>query len=563
MNQSGMAKASETILIFGIPAVSIFLITSTVTDPVNIPKMLLASGLGWACLFLILRGQIATLWKNSRILVLASSLFLVTLLNSVLNRTGPLEQTIYGTYGRNTGLLTYISMIGVLLLCATISSINTFKKFHISLLVTGALNVIYCAWVLLFGDFIPWSNQYGAILGFLGNPDFISAFLGIFIGIAISQIVGKEISVKFKLALGILSAIAFVEIIKSHAIQGVVVTLGGIAIVIFYLVRSRFTSTITFGYLITIFTVGTLAVLGTLQKGPLKFIYKRTVSLRGSYWHAGLEMGKSKPLSGVGLDTYGDWYRRTRPPVALVDLPGVHVTSNVAHNVVIDFFANGGYPLAFSYLGILICCLIAIFKITIEQKEYNPTFIGLVVGWATFQVQSLISINQIGLMIWGWAFSGLLIAYSVQSRQDASIGNSFNKSKKMRRLGSPSIVSESLIACLGLTFGLFVASPAYLADAKWRQAIESKDLNKVENALVNSYMNPQSSYKLNQAVDIMARSGLNNPAHKYALEATQYNPNNFDSWKLLSLLPNSTENEKKVALENMKRLDPLNPDVTQ
>jgi hypothetical protein len=36
----------------------------------------------------------------------------------------------------------------------------------------------------------------------------------------------------------------------------------------------------------------------------------------------------------------------------------------------------------------------------------------------------------------------------------------------------------------------------------------------------------------------------------------------MDGWASLYSLPNSTPIEKELALQNMKRLDPLNPDVT-
>jgi hypothetical protein len=51
-------------------------------------------------------------------------------------------------------------------------------------------------------------------------------------------------------------------------------------------------------------------------------------------------------------------------------------------------------------------------------------------------------------------------------------------------------------------------------------------------------------------------------AHDIALRAIKFNPDSFDSWKILYLLPNSTQAEKDLALKNMKRLDPHNPDVT-
>lgn len=565
MSQSASKKTAEHLLILGVPAVSVFLLTSTVTDPVNLPKLLLASGLGWACLFLLFRDKWRYLWSEAKYFSLGAIFFTLALLSSVLNRSGPLEQTIYGTYGRNTGLLAYIAMLGVMLLAASTTSHQTFRKFNSALLITGAANIIYCGWVLLFGDFIPWSNQYGAILGFLGNPNFISAFLGMFISVAASQLFDSNLNLKTRALLACLSVAALFEILKSSSIQGVIVTCGGVAVVLFYKIRSKYNNVVTALYATSALITGFLAVLGMLQQGPLKFIYKRTVSLRGSYWDAGIGMGNEKPFTGVGLDTYIDWYRRTRPPVALVDLPGAHITTNVAHNVVIDFFANGGYPLLLTYLAIVLISAMAIIKTTRQSKLYDSTFVGLVVGWLSFHAQSIISINQIGLMIWGWAFSGFLVAYTIVKKKSlispthhlASIKKSERKSQ------TTPLVSDSLIALLGLCVGFFLVSPSYVSDSKWRIAIESKDLTKVENALVPSFMNPPSSYKYNQAVDLMARSGLNEQAYKYALIAVEYNPDSFDSWKLLYLIPNSTEADKARALQNMKRLDPLNKDVTK
>ncbi|MEI8025892.1 MAG: O-antigen ligase family protein, partial [Pseudomonadota bacterium] len=207
------------------------------------------------------------------------------------------------------------------------------------------------------------------------------------------------------------------EIMKSHAIQGLVVTAGGFAIVGFYAVRSRFKQQfIAYGYAAAVMILGVVAVLGTLQKGPLSFVYKRSVSLRGSYWNTGIEMGKTHPFTGVGLDTYGDWYRRSRPPVALIDTPGINTLSNVAHNVVIDFFASGGYPLLLSYLGILGFAFVSIIRVTARRKEYDRVFVGLTAVWLCYEVQSFISINQIGLAIWGWLFTGLLVAYERSTR---------------------------------------------------------------------------------------------------------------------------------------------------
>jgi hypothetical protein len=81
-------------------------------------------------------------------------------------------------------------------------------------------------------------------------------------------------------------------------------------------------------------------------------------------------------------------------------------------------------------------------------------------------------------------------------------------------------------------------------------------------ALDSSYMNPTDRARLVQAVSLFANSNLLEQAHQVALEGTSFNPDYFDAWAQLYSLANSTEEEKKLALKNMKRLDPLNPDVT-
>jgi hypothetical protein len=285
--------------------------------------------------------------------------------------------------------------------------------------------------------------------------------------------------------------------------------------------------------------------------------------LRGSYWNAGIEMGKTHPFTGVGLDTYGDWYRRSRPPVALIDTPGINTLSNVAHNVVIDFFASGGFPLLLSYLAILVLGFISIIRVTARRREYDRVFVGLTAVWLCYEVQSFISINQIGLAIWGWLFTGLLIAYERSTRteiQEPDLPKS--KAGTSRTKSQTGVISPQLVAGIGMVVGMLIALPPLSADSKWYSATRSHDAAKVEAALVPNYFNPADSYRYAQAVNLFQTSNLLDLAHKYALIAVKFNPDYSDAWKELYLLPNASAKEKAQALANMKRLDPKNPDVT-
>jgi hypothetical protein len=456
----------------------------------------------------------------------------------------------------------------VILAASVLRSQSSFSILIWGLFAAGIVNVIYCFWVIAFGDFIPWSNPYGNILGTFGNPNFIGAFLGLFAASLVAFILKKGTSIALRLGAAALFLITVYEIIDSSAIQGRVVVAAGLAIVGFYQVRSRFAGfAAQIGYVAIVAVGGVYALLGALQIGPLtKYIYKTSVSLRGEYWQAGWNMGSDHPLTGVGFDTYGDWYRRARDTQALI-LPGPNTTTNAAHNVPFDVFAFGGWPLFICYLAILGLSLIAIIRVTLRQRQYDATFVTLTTAWLCYQLQSIISINQIGLAVWGWLFGGALIAYEIATRpkkDDLSSDNGKGKQSSGRTVkakSSEAIFSSTLIAGIGAVVGLLISAPPYSADSKWRTALTSQNVQKVEEALVPGYLNPQNSYKYANAVQLLESSKLEDLALKYAKIAVEFNPDHFDSWKMLYFISKSSPEEKAVALENMKRLDPNNPNV--
>jgi hypothetical protein len=283
----------------------------------------------------------------------------------------------------------------------------------------------------------------------------------------------------------------FLEIKSSLAIQGIVVSGGGIALVIFYYLRSKFEKwTVPFIYLGSVGVVGIFALMGALQKGPLtSLVYKTSVSLRGEYWQAGINMGNSHPLTGVGMDSYGDWYRRSRDAQALI-LPGPNTTTNAAHNVFLDVFAYGGYPLFIAYMAFFVMSLIAAIKLTFIQKEFNFVKVGLIVAWICYQVQALISINQIGLAVWGWVTSGALIAYEFSTRTAQSESTSKTARKTVKN--NP-LISPQMLIGLGMVVGIIIAIPPLSGDIKWREALKAQNADLVTVALTPSYMSPSSS----------------------------------------------------------------------
>jgi hypothetical protein len=277
--------------------------------------------------------------------------------------------------------------------------------------------------------------------------------------------------------------------------------------------------------------------------------------LRGEYWQAGINMANAHPFTGVGMDAYGDWYRRARDAQALI-LPGPGTTSNAAHNVFIDILAYGGYPLFIAYMALFVMSLIAAIKLTFIQKEFNFVKVGLIVAWICYQVQALISINQIGIAVWGWVTGGALIAYEYSTRNSVSENNSKESSRKKAQ--NETFISPQMLAGLGMVVGILIAIPPISGDVKWRQAIKAQSAELVTAALTPSYLSPANSNLYTSATQIFEQNNLPAMAYKYGKLNTEYNPNYFDSWRLLYSLKNATADDKKLAKENMIRLDPLN-----
>jgi len=554
-------KTLARLLYFGLPLITVFLIDGTVTDPVNVPKFFLLGSIAVACFMVIIGNASELLIRGIRPWLALTALFALISVEVLLASPAPMAQSLYGVYGRNSGFLTYLFLALVLLASAQLRSLKSFEKILYGLLCAGVVNVLYCGWVLAFGEILSWNNPYGNILGTFGNPNFIGAYLGIFVTVWLAFAIAPGTHKFFKIASLFLLPLASIEIVLSHAIQGRVLMLAGFGLVGFFWLRARFRNIkLSSSYALAMVLVGGFALAGALQKGPLTaYIYKRSVSLRGQYWLAGWNTGSDHPLTGVGFDSFGDWYRRARDAHAL-DLPGVNTVVNTAHNVPLDIFASGGWPLFISYLALLAYTAVKIIKLFKVVKSYDPIFVGLVSAWFTYQLQSIISINQIGLAVWGWSLSGLIVAYEfVVSRN----GLANNEHDGLKAKGSESrVIGSAMLAGIGLLVGALISVPPLNADIRWRSAQVSRDASQLESSLKPSYMNPQNTFKFLNVIQVFEENGLNELAHTYALEAVKFNPESYDSWKFLFLIKNSTNPERANALSNMKRLDPLNPDVT-
>ena len=560
-------KLTSSLVAATLIMVTVIVFTQSVTDPVNVTKLFFLGALSFAALGAATKLIEIAFLRNNRVILSALGLFMASAFSTLMASNAPFSQSFYGVYGRNNGFLLYFLLALIFVSTLAISHQEFFSKLPLALIVAGTINVIYALWVLAFGDFIGWSNPYGNLLGTLGNPNFIGSFFGMFAALLFTLVVAKQESKFKRISAVVLLPLVFVGIIQSHAVQGKVLFISGAAIVGFYFLRDKFQSQyVSLLYLLLAATGFIFALMGTLQKGPLSSVlYKETVSLRGEYWHAGWQTGLSNPIFGAGFDSYGDWYRRSRRESALT-LPGIDTVSNTAHNVYLDIFAFGGWPLLISYVLLALLVIGSILKFTLRNRKFDSKFVGLTSVWICYQLQSTISINQIGLAIWGWIFGAAIIAYErndrkiTESRSESSVPGRSMKGRSAPSKQEP-VISAGLIAGVACVVGMLVAVPPLSADMRWRSAQNSQDANRVEALLTSSYLNPINTFEFNNIVGVFESNGLTEIAHKAALEAVKFNPDSFEAWRNITLLSKSTETEKSLAYSNMKRLDPLNTTI--
>ena len=143
--------------------------------------------------------------------------------------------------------------------------------------------------------------------------------------------------------------------------------------------------------------------MGMLNQGPLKsFFYKASVTYRGDYWRAGVRMFKDHPWFGVGLDRYGAYFRHYRDATQALRR-GPDIVSNAAHDVPIQLAATGGIFVLIAFLAITGFIawrgVVALRNTAGVTQIVVASFFG---AWVTYEAQSLISIDNVGIAIWGW-----------------------------------------------------------------------------------------------------------------------------------------------------------------
>lgn len=552
-------------------------VVPALADPTNLPKLWIQSLGSTLCLFLLLRNFSKTEFKLHKSLFIISGIFIFALVFAMLASNQSFYRSLIGTWGRNNG---FIGTASVLILFFTMSLVrgkdNPVRLLDV-LVKLGFFNSIYGTFQFLDADPISWVNEDNRIILTLGNSNFASAFLS-FTAIATFSRLLNFSQIKFRYLLILASfIIQLFLIVESDALQGLIVTILSCAIVFGIWLRTYIPQKFRFVtplYLISSGVVLTFVISGIFSKGPLtKFLSGSFYSLHDRYYHwlAAIKMVANEPIFGVGLDAYGDYYRKFRLEEA-INLRGTAGSStNNAHNVFAQLGATGGLTLLIAYLlliGFVILRAVKVFKVDSENRLLIGTLLAI---WIAYLTQSAVSIDKIGLAIWGWLSAGSLVGLSYSKQKG-------NKDKVLNKVTSKPLESKKLTKKDFILISIIVLVPAiFSTSALVNSFLIQTKISNVYNSSTEAIMQQNVSDLFNfskdlkepetrlMAVKVLIMSNNLDLALELSEQTANEFPKSFSSWDQIARIYEGTGRKDFAvkAREMTLRLDPLNQEIRE
>lgn len=525
----------------------------SVTDPINLPKMVVVVILGTACLGSLMNQRFLQQFKKMKFLALLSVLFVIQLLAVLIFSGRSISQGLYGTSGRNTGFLTYLSLLFVCVAFALVSNERFLVQFRMTLSIVGCILLLYGVIQFVGLEPFPYINIYANnVFGTFGNPNFQSAFIGILGAFSFTIVFDSSLTKSRRIFFGLISIFTLFGIYSTNSWQGFFNLAAGVVVAVVLLLfrmnRTRFAVTV-----LSIAIFGTLTIaLGILNFGPLaSTLAKASLAARRLYWEAAVNLMSQHPLLGIGFDGFGDWYRRGRSEEAALQNSGL--ISDSAHSVPLDIGSSGGFPLLTIYLAIIGLTVFSIIKVVRINSGLSVTFIALAASWFSCQAQSIISINQIGLGIVSWALSGLIIGYASNLSNNVD-GDRVEKSgRNTKKVASTPSFATFIGPIVGIVAGALISLPPFLAANKFYNGLKTSDARII---YANAFLKPLELQRMLVTANILETNEYYEESYEITQTAVKNFPDSFEAWRLLSGLTNSSELDKARAKSELKRLDP-------
>jgi O-antigen ligase len=558
-------KSSESTPLAWILAAIVFTtlyFQTTLADPFNSPKLWIVMLFGaWLSGYVLAsRNTIRSIHQIKHLSLIVITFIGFLLISSLL--TDYYQVAFFGETQRRNGFVQYFSLAIILVATSIFTRIYNVKKYFTITFFIALVSAVYSLLQTTGNDFVDWINPYNSVIGTVGNPNFAAAVMAVMGVLVFSTIFNKDFSLLTRLFASALSILLLFVIYKSNARQGLLAYALGIGIFLtiwLWITRRPLGIAALFAGGVTV----VFSILGILQIGPLeRFLYKSSVSVRGYYWQAGLEMFKDQPLFGVGIDRYGSYFKELRDSNYSLTY-GFEITSSNAHNTFIQFFATGGIFVGLAYLilnAFIFLKAVDGLKHLIGVKRIY--LIGVFSAWIAFHAQSLISIDNIGISIWGWVLGGVLVGLSVPETSWTE-----NQGINRVRRASDLKLTQSITSWLLTLIAVILVAMLYRGESNSYKGTETVNLQDetsrayYKDLQLRVIQTPLSdnAYKL-LAASRLFESGFANESIEETKKIVNKDPRNLDALTLLVFAYEQKSDLDQVIFYRLKiaELDPWN-----
>ena len=556
---------------------TIFILPKNV-DSFILPKLFLASLLTTIALFCIgtskeLREKIGINQFANKLICL---LILQMILSSFVNKL-TVQEMFIGGWARNLGISAYVAAFIIFLSMAIQKNSKIGTQVLVMITVTGIPISIY-AWLQILNldllhESFPLFNPSMKIYSFFGMTNYFAMFISFVFLASLGNSINPVLSKRTRVC-SLVTTINCLFLFPFTDMQGrVIYIIGGSVMCIYSITNgpSKFTKKskkfisfiIAFVCLILLAFQNGIGIFSTISTG--NFL---TLKDRFYYWIIALRMIRDSPIFGVGIDYFGfrEGQFRTSNFYEFRDQLSINTGYiDNAHNVFLQMAATTGIPSLFLFLiliGYICRCGLQVLK-DADNKLVPVTLVTL---WFSYLAVSLISIDQIANMSWGWLIGGTLVGLAKQKNDPINSLKSedLHYSNKLKTFIVNRIVLIILLitAC---TSSVLVTQHFFQTNAistKFYLFLTTKsgtDSMSIKSELVDQALRyNQSQLRINVAINL-ANRGLLDDALEIAEKTALDFPLEIRAWKLLAKIYLNSNNYSKYldARAKVLELEPL------
>ena len=557
---------------YSIPA-TILIIAPGLTDPINVPKLMALLPIAFSAIVLFFAlmkyGKTREKGKSDKIvLALYITLALAMLISGFIGSQNYIR-VLFGTTGRNNGLLYYFAAISLaLVLMYLVIQEREVSYLHKVLIWTSIPFAVYCTLQFLDLDPVDWNNPYSRVIGTLGNPNFSASALAIF-SVFWLYLFFRSVGQKLKnRALFLLPCLAMVFLSWStESVQGLIVFTLGAALILYMLVREKYSSS----FIPYLFFIGgglALAIVFTsfLGAGPLGGTLEQyTLKLRFWYASFGIMAMLDSPLTGVGVDNYISAFRIFRTEDFVLQY-GTSLSTNNAHSTPAQVGATLGLAVFLLYCLLHLLILFKALQV-INSRDASKLYLkGVALMWILVFSQSLLSIEIIGLGIMNWVLGAIVLSatsmkISDENRKEVPAG------KKERTQSLPAWTGSLTIT--SLLVGSIILIPVSREDKAFQNLSFIQVADEQSQAIVRQEYGKLSSLtffypnKVDGIAANLLRANMSSEVEELVQNLYRVDMNDAVAADLLATYYGKTGQTLKEleVRERIRALDPWNPNL--